>query len=69
MDFSRGWCSPRRWRMNSEMYVKEASTRKVRQITEQLCGTDISAAQVSRIAKLLDDELKTAAIRAATRRS
>ena len=51
------------------MYVKEASTCKVRQITEQLCGTGISAAQVSRIAKLLDDELKTAAIRAATRRS
>ena len=55
--------------MNSEIYVKEVSTRKVRQITEQLCGTGISAAQVSRIAKLLDDELKTAAIRAATRRS
>ena len=31
--------------MNSEMYVKEVSTRKVRQITEQLCGTGISAAR------------------------
>ena len=28
------------------------------QITEQLCGTAISATQVSRIAKLLDEELK-----------
>ena len=42
----------------SEMYVKGVSTRKVRQITEQLCGTAISATQVSRIAKLLDEELR-----------
>ncbi len=32
------------------------STRKVTEITEQLCGTEISASQVSRISKLLDDE-------------
>ena len=40
----------------AEMYVKGVSTRKVSQITEQLCGTAIS--EVSRIAKLLDEELK-----------
>ena len=34
------------------------STRKVTEITEQLCGTEISASQVSRISKLLDDELE-----------
>ena len=33
------------------------STRKVTEITEQLCGT-ISASQVSRISKLMDDELE-----------
>lgn len=40
------------------MYVKGVSTRKVSQITEQLCGTEISATQVSRIAKVLDEELE-----------
>ena len=40
------------------MYVKGVSTRKVSQITEQLCGTEISASQVSRIAQLLDEELE-----------
>ncbi len=38
----------------AEMYVKEVSTRKVSQITEQPCGTEISATPVSRIARLLD---------------
>ena len=42
----------------AEMYVKGVSTRKVSQITEQLCGTEISATQVSRIAKMLDEELE-----------
>ena len=42
----------------AEMYVKGVSTRKVSQITEQLCGTEVSATQVSRIAKLLDEELE-----------
>ena len=42
----------------AEMYVKGVSTRKVSKITEQLCGTEISATQVSRIAKLLDTELE-----------
>ena len=42
----------------AEMYVTGVSTRKVSRITEQLCGTQISATQVSRMAQLLDEELK-----------
>ena len=42
----------------AEMYVQGVSTRKVSRITEQLCGTEISATQVSRIAKMLDEELE-----------
>jgi putative transposase len=41
----------------AEMYVKGVSTRKVRDITKQLCGLDISADQVSRVAKELDGYL------------
>ena len=43
----------------AEMYVQGVSTRKVAAITEQLCGTQISSAQVSRAAAALDAELKT----------
>ena len=42
----------------AEMYVMGVSTRKVTEITEQLCGTEISASQVSRVASLLDEELE-----------
>jgi transposase-like protein len=42
----------------AEMYVQGVSTRKVAAITEQLCGTQISSAQVSRAAAALDAELK-----------
>ena len=41
----------------AEMYVQGVSTRKVAAITEQLCGTAIFSAQVSRAAALLDEEL------------
>ena len=41
----------------AEMYVMGVSTRKVTEITEQLCGTEISG-QVSRVASLLDEELE-----------
>jgi transposase-like protein len=41
------------------MYVRGVSTRKVAAITEQLCGTEISSAQVSRAAAALDAELQT----------
>ncbi len=43
----------------AEMYVQGVSTRKVAAIAEQLCGVEISSAQVSRVAALLDADLKT----------
>jgi len=43
----------------AEMYVQGVSTRKVAAITERLCGTCVSAAQVSRAAKQLDEVLET----------
>jgi len=42
----------------AEMYVQGVSTRKVAAITEKLCGTQMSASQVSRASKQLDDELE-----------
>ena len=42
----------------AEMYVQGVSTRKVAQITQELCGLDVSSSQVSRAAALLDDELE-----------
>ena len=42
----------------AEMYVQGVSTRKVKAITEELCGFEISSTDVSRAAKLLDEELK-----------
>ncbi len=41
----------------AEMYVQGVSTRKVKAITELLCGFDVSSTQVSRAAALLDEEL------------
>jgi transposase-like protein len=41
----------------AEMYVQGVSTRKVAEITEELCGLDVSSSQVSRAAQLLDEEL------------
>ncbi len=41
----------------AEMVVQGVSTRKVAAITKELCGLDVSSAQVSRAAKLLDEEL------------
>ena len=32
----------------AEMYVQGVSTRKVQQITQELCGLDVSSSQVSR---------------------
>ena len=40
-----------------EMYLAGVSTRKVRAITEELCGTSISASTVSRLTKRLDEDL------------
>jgi putative transposase len=41
----------------AEMYVQGVSTRKVKAITEQLCGHEFSASTISRINKSLDKEL------------
>ena len=41
----------------AEMYVQGVSTRKVAEITQELCGLDITSTQVSRAAGLLDEEL------------
>ena len=43
----------------AEMYVQGVSTRKVAKITTELCGFDVTSTQVSRAAKLLDEELET----------
>jgi transposase-like protein len=42
----------------AEMYVQGVSTRKVKAITEELCGVEISAMQVSRAAAQLDGVLQ-----------
>ncbi len=42
----------------AQMWVEGVSTRKVTQVTEQLCGLEVSSSQVSRAAQLLDKELE-----------
>lgn len=42
----------------AEMYVQGVSTRRVAQITEQLCGFEVSSSQVSRAAQELDTVLE-----------
>jgi len=42
----------------AEMYLMGVSTRKVTKITEELCGFNISATQVSRLTGALDRELE-----------
>jgi len=42
----------------AEMYVKGISTRRVTDVLEKMCGLDISSTQVSRVAKLLDQQLE-----------
>jgi transposase-like protein len=42
----------------AEMYVQGVSTRKVKAITEQLCGVNISSSTVSQAAAQLDAELE-----------
>lgn len=41
----------------AEMYVQGASTRKVKAITEELCGHSFSASSISDINKTLDEQL------------
>ena len=42
----------------AEMYVQGVSTRKVKAITEQLCGVNVSSAMVSQAATQMDTELE-----------
>jgi putative transposase len=42
----------------AEMYVQGVSTRKVKAITEELCGHEFSASAISRINASLDEELE-----------
>ena len=42
----------------AEMYIQGVSTRKVTAILEQLCGTSVSATQVSKASALLDETLE-----------
>lgn len=47
----------------AEMYVKGVSTRKVKAITEELCGYEFSASTISRINQQMDEELEKFASR------
>jgi putative transposase len=47
----------------TEMYVQGVSTRKVKAITEELCGHTFSASSISEITKKLDDQLEAFATR------
>lgn len=42
----------------AEMYLQGVSTRKVAKVVEELCGTQVTSAQVSRATQLLDKELE-----------
>jgi transposase-like protein len=42
----------------AEMYVQGVSTRKVKEITEVLCGYEVSSSQVNRITKELDEQFE-----------
>lgn len=41
----------------AEMYIQGVSTRRVKAITEQLCGFEVSSTQVSQATALLDEQL------------
>jgi putative transposase len=41
-----------------EMYIQGVSTRKVKTITEELCGHEFSSSTISRIVQKLDEELE-----------
>lgn len=42
----------------AQMYIEGVSTRKIKAITEQLCGHGFSASTVSQISKKMDEELE-----------
>jgi putative transposase len=41
----------------AEMYIKGISTRKVTKVLEKMCGLQVTASQVSRVTKELDEEI------------
>jgi putative transposase len=41
----------------SEMYIQGVSTRKVKEVTEQLCGHEFSSSTISRMTETLDGDL------------
>jgi transposase-like protein len=43
----------------AEMYIQGVSTRRVAEITRELCGLEVTSADVSRASKLLDEELES----------
>jgi putative transposase len=47
----------------TQMYVQGVSTRKVKAITEELCGHEFSASTISRLNQSLDEELEKFATR------
>jgi len=42
----------------SEMYIQGVSTRKVKEVTEQLCGHEFSSSTISRMTERLDTDLE-----------
>lgn len=55
----RGLRSERAFKLAiAEMYLKGVSTRKVAEITQDLCGLDVTSAQVSRATAELDEQLE-----------
>ena len=42
----------------AEAYVQGVSTRRMKEVTEKLCGTEISSTQVSRLSRVLDEEVE-----------
>ena len=44
--------------MLAEAYVQGVSTRRMKELTEELCGKEISSTQVFRFGAVLDEEVK-----------
>jgi len=43
----------------AQMYLEGVSTRRVKRITEELCGCEVSSTQVSRLTKELDEQFES----------
>jgi putative transposase len=55
----KGYRSERALKLTlAEMYIQGVSTRKVKKVTEALCGFEVSATEVSRVSQSLDEELE-----------